>query len=114
MQGLKQNSERLFNLSICSPLDVRLAAQIVQRVKQSAPNVQLVIKSYLNDNIEHQLRYQETEFVIGYTEFDRPDFHRIPLFKDELVLAVSKDHPRIHMIQLLKINSFPNLMQLYH
>ncbi|WP_016587461.1 transcriptional regulator LeuO, partial [Yersinia pestis] len=91
-----KNSERLFNLSICSPLDVRLAAQIVQRVKQSAPNVQLVIKSYLNDNIEHQLRYQETEFVIGYTEFDRPDFHRIPLFKDELVLAVSKDHPRIN------------------
>ncbi|AWK13896.1 transcriptional regulator LeuO [Candidatus Fukatsuia symbiotica] len=90
------NSERVFNLSICSPLDVRLTAQIVNRVRQAAPYVQLAIRSYLNDNIEHQLRYQETEFVISYTEFERPDFHQIPLFNDELVLAVSKNHPRIH------------------
>ncbi|CNH18254.1 leucine transcriptional activator [Yersinia aldovae] len=90
-----KNSERVFNLSICSPLDIRLTAQIIQRVKQLAPNVQLIIRSYLNDNIEHQLRYQETEFVISYTEFERPDFHHISLFNDELVLAVSKEHPRI-------------------
>lgn len=90
-----QNSDRVFNLSICSPLDVRLTAQIVNRVKEFAPNLQLVIKSYLNDNIEHQLRYQDTEFVIGYNEFERSDFHRVPLFNDELVLAVSNKHPRI-------------------
>ncbi|WP_174888866.1 transcriptional regulator LeuO [Candidatus Williamhamiltonella defendens] len=90
-----KTSTRLFNLSICSPLDVRLTAQILNRIKQSAPNIQLVISSYLNDNIEHQLRYQETEFVISYSEFERSDFHQIPLFNDELVLAVSKNHPRI-------------------
>jgi len=90
-----KNSERLFNLSICSPLDVRLTAQIINAVRQAAPYVQLTIKSYLNDNIEHQLRYQETEFVIGYTEFESANFHRLALFHDELVLAVAKDHPRI-------------------
>ncbi|WP_338644011.1 transcriptional regulator LeuO [Yersinia bercovieri] len=90
-----KNSGRVFNLSICSPLDIRLTAQIIERVKQLAPNVQLIIRSNLNENIEHQLRYQETEFVIGYTKFERPDFHDISLFNDESVLAVSKSHPRI-------------------
>ncbi|CNH83649.1 transcriptional regulator LeuO [Yersinia pekkanenii] len=90
-----KNSGRVFNLSICSPLDIRLTARILQCVKQLAPNVQLIIKSHLNHNIEHQLRYQETEFVIGYTKFERPDFHYLSLSDDESVLAISKDHPRI-------------------
>ncbi|AHM75774.1 transcriptional regulator LeuO [Yersinia hibernica] len=90
-----KNSGRVFNLSICSPLDIRLTAQIIQRVNQLAPNVQLIIRSYLNENVEHQLRYQETEFVIGYKHFERADFHDISLSNDESVLAVSKDHPRI-------------------
>lgn len=72
-----KNSGRLFNLSICSPLDIRLIAPIIQRVNQLAPNVQLIVRSYLNENIEHQLRYQETEFVIGYTKFERSDFHHV-------------------------------------
>ncbi|WP_174850122.1 transcriptional regulator LeuO [Yersinia artesiana] len=90
-----KNSERVFKLSICSPLDIRLIAPIIQRVNQLAPNVQLIVRSNLNENIEHQLRYQETEFVIGYTKFERSDFHHISLSSDELVLAVSKNHPRI-------------------
>ncbi|EPS8494762.1 transcriptional regulator LeuO [Yersinia enterocolitica] len=90
-----KNSGRVFNLSICSPLDIRLIAPIIQRVNQLAPNVQLIVRSYLNENIEHQLRYQETEFVIGYTKFERSDFHHVSLSNDELVLAVSKNHPRI-------------------
>lgn len=90
-----KSSSRIFNLSICSPLDIRLTAQVIQRVNQLAPNVQLIVRSYLNENIEHQLRYQETEFVIGYTKFERPDFHAISLSNDESVLAVAKDHPRI-------------------
>ncbi len=93
-----QNSDRIFNLSICSPVDMRLMAQIVNRVKECAPNLQVVIKSYLNDNIEHQLRYQDTDFVISYNEFERPDFHHVPLFNDELVLAVSNKHPRIQEV----------------
>ena len=41
------------------------------------------------------MRYQETEFVIGYDEFHRPEFSCVPLFKDEMVLVASKSHPRI-------------------
>lgn len=98
-----EQSERVFKLSICSPLDIRLAASIVARVKQNAPNIDVIIQSYLDDNIAHQLKYQETEFVISYNEFDKPEYHHHPLFNDELVLAVSNNHPNIKKIQFLMI-----------
>lgn len=49
-----------------------------------------MFKSSLNQNTEHQLRYQETEFVISYEDFHRPEFTSVPLFKDEMVLVASK------------------------
>jgi LysR family transcriptional activator for leuABCD operon len=88
-------SERTFTLSICSPLDIRLTAKIINNVKNMAPNVRLQAKSYLSDNIEHQLRYQETEFVIGYTRFEHPEFQNVALFEDELSLVAAQSHPRL-------------------
>lgn len=88
-------SERVFNLSICSPFDIRLAANIVENFKNNAPNIDIVIRSYLDDNIAHQLKYQETEFVISYNEFEKAEYQHKILFNDELVLAVSNEHPRI-------------------
>ena len=88
-------SERIFNLSICSPLDIKLAPQIVERIKTQTPNINVNIKSYLNSNIEHQLKYQEIEFFINYKQFEKPEFHSHPLFNDEIVLVVSNKHPRI-------------------
>lgn len=90
-----QNSERTFVLSICSPLDIRLTAKIINNVKRMAPNVKLQARSYLNNNIEHQLRYQETEFVISYTCFEHPEFQNITLFDDELTLVAAQTHPRL-------------------
>lgn len=89
-------SERIFNLCVCSPLDNYLTSIIYNKVAEIAPNIQLAFKSSLNQNTEHQLRYQETEFVIGYEEFRRPEFSCVPLFKDEMVLVSSKRHPRLH------------------
>lgn len=89
-------SERIFHLCVCSPLDNYLTSRIYNKVEKIAPHIQLVFKSSLNQNTEHQLRYQETEFVIGYEEFRRPEFSCIPLFRDEMVLVASKSHPRLH------------------
>ncbi|PHM46445.1 HTH-type transcriptional regulator LeuO [Xenorhabdus mauleonii] len=89
------NSTRVFNLSICSPLDIRLAAQIVGQIKKHSSNIEVVIKTQISDDIEKQLKYQEMEFVISYNQLEQPNFHNYPLFNDELVLAVSKNHPRI-------------------
>ncbi|SFT98604.1 LysR family transcriptional regulator, transcriptional activator for leuABCD operon [Kosakonia arachidis] len=89
-----QSSERVFNLCVCSPLDNLLTSIIYNRVEKTAPNINLVFKADLNHSTEHQLRYQEIEFVIGYEEFRRPEFSCVPLFKDEMVLVTSKEHPR--------------------
>jgi len=90
------SSERVFHLCVCSPLDNYLTSVIYNKVEQIAPNIHLVFKSSLNQNTEHQLRYQETEFVLGYEEFRRPEFACVPLFKDEMVLVASKKHPRMN------------------
>ncbi|MNH03309.1 HTH-type transcriptional regulator LeuO [compost metagenome] len=88
-------SSRVFSLSLCSPLDLRLGAKIINHVKLIAPQLNLQIKSYINNNIEHQLRYQDVEFVIGYNRFESTDFRSVALFDDDLVLAVAQAHPRI-------------------
>lgn len=90
-----EQSERIFNLSICNPLDIKLAPKIVEQIKNETPNINVNIKSYLNSNIEHQLKYQEVEFFISYKEFEKSEFHSQPLFNDEVVLVVSNKHPRI-------------------
>ncbi|HCT4967540.1 TPA: transcriptional regulator LeuO [Citrobacter koseri] len=89
------SSERVFHLCVCSPLDNILTSLIYNRVEKIAPNIHVVFKSSINQNTEHQLRYQETEFVIGYEEFRRPEFTSVSLFKDEMVLVASRKHPRI-------------------
>lgn len=90
------SSERVFHLCVCSPLDNYFTSIIYNKVEAIAPNINLIFKSSLNQNTEHQLRYQETEFVIGYEEFRRPEFSCVPLFNDEMVLVASRTHPRIN------------------
>ena len=58
------SSERVFHLCVCSPLDSILTSQIYNHIEQIAPNIHVMFKSSLNQNTEHQLRYQETEFVL--------------------------------------------------
>ncbi|BBT72615.1 transcriptional regulator LeuO [Klebsiella sp. WP8-S18-ESBL-06] len=90
------SSERVFNLCVCSPLDNYLTSIILNKVNEVAPHIHMVFKSSLNQNTEHQLRYQEIEFVLGYEEFRRPEFACVPLFNDEMVMVASKKHPRIN------------------
>lgn len=53
------SSERVFHLCVCSPLDNYLTSIIYNKVEEIAPNINLVFKSSLNQNTEHQLRYQK-------------------------------------------------------
>ncbi|HFK2692882.1 TPA: transcriptional regulator LeuO, partial [Kluyvera ascorbata] len=55
------SSERVFNLCVCSPLDNYLTSIILNKVSEVAPHIHMVFKSSLNQNTEHQLRYQEIE-----------------------------------------------------
>lgn len=51
-----------------------------------------MFKFLLNQNIEYQLCYQEMEFVISYEDFYCFEFISVLLFKDEMVLVVSKNY----------------------
>lgn len=99
-------SERVFNLSICSLLDIRLAAVIVEKFKQVSPNINVRIHCFLDNNIEHKLKYQETDFSVSYNQFEKSEYQHQVLFNDELVVVVANDHPRIHgnVTQELLIN----------
>ncbi|MEX0398763.1 transcriptional regulator LeuO, partial [Providencia rettgeri] len=90
-----QNSDRVFNLSICSPLDIRLAAIIVEKFKVVSPNINIIIHSFMGDKIAHQLKYQEMDFFLGYNQLEKTEFQHQVLFDDELVLVVANHHPRI-------------------
>ncbi len=90
-----KQSERSFNLSICSPLDIRLAAIIVDKFKIVSPNINVFIHSFLDNNIAHQLKYQEIDFFLGYNQFEKSEYQHNVLFNDELVLVVADNHPRI-------------------
>lgn len=106
------SSERVFNLCVCSPLDNILTSQIYNRVEKIAPNIHVVFKASLNQNTEHQLRYQETEFVISYEEFRRPEFTSVPLFKDEMVL-VAAENTRVLAARYWKAMFIMNNMRLF-
>ncbi|GAB1438102.1 transcriptional regulator LeuO [Providencia sp.] len=90
-----QHSERVFNLSICSPLDIRLAAIIVAKFKLVSPNINISIHSFMDNNIAHQLKYQEIDFCLGYNQFEKSEYQHQILFNDELVLVAANHHSRI-------------------
>lgn len=90
-----RTSIRQFNVALCSPLDIRLTANILNTVGNTSSSVGIKFQSIIPDNIEHQLRYQNIEFVIGYRRFEGSDFCNQELFTDELVLVCAQNHPRI-------------------
>lgn len=90
-----QTSCRRFSMTISSPLDLLLAPKILGVVKQHSRSVSLNIESLVSERIEHQLRYQELEFLIGYRSIDREDYCNQRLCEDEVVLISSQLHPRI-------------------
>ncbi|MBU9863723.1 MULTISPECIES: transcriptional regulator LeuO [Rahnella] len=88
-------STRQFNVAICSPLDKRFTSLVLNAAEELSPGVSVKLQTIVNDDIEHQLRYQNIEFVISYRKFERADFCNHALFNDELVLVAAQNHPRI-------------------
>lgn len=90
-----RTSLRQFNVALCSPLDIRLTANILNALALTSSTASIKVQTIAPDNIEHQLRYQNIEFIIGYRRFDGSDFCNQELFTDELVLVSAQNHPRI-------------------
>lgn len=88
-------SSRLFKLAVCSPCDIRFAAKILSKINKMAPHIELHMDASLYSNIDEKMRYQELDFVIDYTRFDRPGFSSTEIFQDDLVVVAAVNHPRI-------------------
>jgi LysR family transcriptional activator for leuABCD operon len=90
-----QSSCRRFNMIISTPLDCRLSADIFTALEQASSTVEIRLQNVISENIEHQLRFRDIEFVIGYRKFEGADFCNQALFEDEVVLVTAENHPRI-------------------
>ncbi|MGD8172906.1 transcriptional regulator LeuO [Vibrio sp. TRT 21S02] len=90
-----ETSTRLFKLAICSPCDMRFAPKIMSSVHDQAPNVKLHLDAEFDRLLAERMRYQEIDFVIDYSRFDEQGFSSTEIFQDDLVVVVSKSHPRI-------------------
>lgn len=90
-----RTSMRQFNIALCSPLDIKFTANIINTLDSMTSSISIKLQAIIPDNIEHQLRYQNIEFVIGYRRFEGSDFCNQILFTDELVLVCAQNHPRI-------------------
>lgn len=92
---LPESSTRVFRLAICSPSDIRFAPQILKTLAQIAPHLSVLLETELVHDISRKLRYREVDFVIDYFRFNETGFCSTEICTDELVVVVSKEHPRI-------------------
>lgn len=92
---LPESSTRIFRLAICSPSDIRFAPQILNTLSQTAPHLTVLLETELVHDIARKLRYREVDFVIDYSQFSEVGFCSTEICNDELVVLVSKNHPRI-------------------
>lgn len=90
-----ESSTRTYRLTVCSPSDVRFAPKILSGIADIAPSIQIHMDAECDIRLSDKLRYQEVDFVIDYDRFDEPGFSSTELFSDELVVVVSKTHPRV-------------------
>ncbi|MGF1910591.1 transcriptional regulator LeuO [Vibrio kasasachensis] len=90
-----ETSVRQFNLSLCSPCDMRFAPRIMAYIHQHAPEVKLHLDAEFDSQIAGRMRNQTVDVVIDYRSFNAQGVQNVELFKDELVVVASKCHPRI-------------------
>lgn len=90
-----ETSTRMFKVSICSPSDMRFAPTVMNDIHQQAPHVQLHLDAEFDTNLSQRLRFQDIDFVIDYARFEENGFCSTEVFRDELVVVTSKNHPRI-------------------
>ncbi len=93
-----ETSARQFNLSLCSPCDMRFAPRILSYIQEHAPQVKLHVDAEYDENITERMRNQALDLVIDYRCFTEQGVHNVELFKDELVVVASQSHPRLQHV----------------
>ena len=86
----------IFRLAASDYLDPLFLPQLVAQIKTQAPFCQVEIHAFSPDTHYHdQLAQGDTDLVIGNWAEPPGDLHQAPLFTDEVVSLVARDHPAV-------------------
>lgn len=91
-QGSFQSDLRLGVIPTIAPF---LLPKIIKQVQQKYGNNKLYIREDLSPNLIDMLSKGQLDVLLFALPYDTGNLHVEPLFKDELVLCLARDHPLV-------------------
>ncbi|MDQ8022315.1 MAG: LysR substrate-binding domain-containing protein [Moraxellaceae bacterium] len=90
------SSERTFRLAVIYAPGPRFRGDLLKRLREEAPHISLVLHP-ANDRQEvHRLmREGRIDLLLDHVHTSDDELMHVPLWEDELVMIVSRNHPRI-------------------
>jgi LysR family hydrogen peroxide-inducible transcriptional activator len=89
-----------FRLGVIATLGPYLMPYFLKNLKQAFPQLQLVLKEGLTDQLLESLKSGALDAVIASPTFDEQGFQLIGLFKEPFFLAAPKGHPLLTKTEL--------------
>ncbi|KGM96695.1 transcriptional regulator [Clostridium novyi A str. 4552] len=93
----KFSLERKYNIGATLTIGGYVLPQVLGKFKESYPNIDIILNVFNTDIILEKILKDEIQLGLIEGPFDKSKFKHIKLKEDELVLAVSKDHPFSNM-----------------
>lgn len=87
------SSERRFRIAMSDVSEFYFLPQILAKVEQIAPSVELESVQLDTSTVEASLRSGQIDMSLGYLPLVSKDCQSIPLFSDTYVCLIRKDHP---------------------
>ncbi len=81
-----------FRLGMIGTLGPYLTPLLLQPVREKFPRLRLILTEGLTQHLAHALDAGEIDAMLGAPPL-RGDFNELPLFQEDLVLAVPREHP---------------------
>ncbi|CAH1206982.1 LysR family transcriptional regulator [Vibrio harveyi] len=90
-------SQRTFRISSHKDIDLMVVPSLVRYKREHAPNISIQADiEHLNEQERHDdLRRRRVDVILATVPLEDRGYHNQVLFEQELVVLVSKDHPRI-------------------
>ncbi|ABK62326.1 LysR family transcriptional regulator [Clostridium novyi] len=89
----KFSLERKYNVGATLTIGGYVLPQVLGKFKESYPSIDIILNVFNTDIILEKILKDEIQLGLIEGPFDKSKFKHIKLKEDELVLAISKDHP---------------------
>lgn len=86
-------STRGFRLAIASHTEMAILPQLIARIEEVAPSIQLVARPKPNSEVSRLLDTNQIDFAVGAVGRVPARFRQAPLYEDRFVCVMRKDHP---------------------